>query len=322
MDFSEKIPLGFQDAVNKQECSVCRQILISHQEHSYSPYELEDPIGDHSHEVFPGVIHRYPDRLLFLLTQSCVAHCRFCFRKISVAQPIPERQHQDIQNVREYLLQHPHIREVILSGGEPLLVSNDMLQNTLQWLGSVETIKILRIHTRLPVTMPTKITPDLVDLLKQAPKTLWMVIHTNHVAELTGQTITALQQLHQAGIPLLSQSVLLAGVNDSFSALADLFQTLLEYRIKPYYLHYLDLVPGTTHFRVPLPKALDLMRLLRGHISGMAIPDFIVDIPGGHGKIVLVPSLATQVDEQTWQFQSPLNQEIITVKYPPSPLST
>jgi len=225
---------------------------------------------------------------------------------------------EQFQRMEEYLQQHAEIREVILSGGEPLLVQQDFLRHLLQHISQISGIEIIRIHTRMPVSDPLRINSELLQTLNSCACTLWMVIHVNCAAELSTAACAAIRSLTQQGIPLLAQTVLLRGVNDSLDSLLNLLQKLIANRVKPYYLHYPDLVPGTNHFRIPLEQAIELVSKLRSKISGFAIPELIVDIPGGLGKIVLQHSWATRIAENIWEFTSPLTYEKIQVHYPQS----
>ncbi len=314
--FSKKIPPNFDVAVENKNQKICKQVIPDTAENFYCLEELSDPIGDEKHSIFPGVIHRYPDRLLLLITRRCAIHCRFCFRKIQVAQQFPDLGLREIQKVCQYLESHPEIKEIILSGGDPLIISSFLLQEILTEFEHIKTVNIVRIHTRMPIAFPQRFDNTLLQVLHKSSKPIWMVIHINSKDEITLNTAGILKKLSYLGIPLLSQTVLLHGINDTFNDLQELFETLLQHRVKPYYLHYPDLVPGTSHFRIPLEKAIDLVKSLRGKISGLAIPDLVVDIPGGYGKIVIAPELSKKIEPNVWEFVSPCTDEKITVRYP------
>ncbi|SIS52230.1 lysine-2,3-aminomutase-like protein [Phaeovulum vinaykumarii] len=252
--------------------------LIAH------PDDLPDPIGDAAHAPVPGLTHRYPDRAILHVTQTCDVHCRFCFRRETVggSGPLPAA---DLDRALGYIAATPQLSEIILTGGDPLTLSPRRLGGILARLSEIAHVATLRIHSRVPVVAPGRIDAGLIAALRGARPALWLVVHTNHAQELTPPARAALARLSDAGVPLLSQSVLLRGVNDTPAALATLFRTLLACRVKPYYLHHCDLAPGTAHFRTTLAEGRALMAALRGRISGTALPRYVLDIPGGHGKV-------------------------------------
>jgi lysine 2,3-aminomutase len=272
---------------------VGRQFVPDPAELDDRPEESPDPIGDFAHSPVEGIVHRYPDRALLKLTPVCAVYCRFCFRREMVgpgAKPLTPKQ---LDAALGYIAAHPEIWEVILSGGDPLVLSARRLRQVIARLSSIGHVKVLRIHTRLPVADPERITPELVRALKARGKATYVVLHTNHARELTPAARTACARLVDAGIPMLSQSVLLAGVNDEPQALGALMRALVECRIKPYYLHHGDLAPGTSHLRTSIERGQELMRALRGRLSGLCQPSYVLDIPGGHGKSPIGPSYLT-----------------------------
>jgi lysine 2,3-aminomutase len=269
---------------------IALQVVPDPAELDVAPGETADPIGDHAHSPVPGVVHRYPDRVLLKLTGVCAVYCRFCFRREMVgpsAKPLTPRQ---LDAAFDYIERHPEIWEVILSGGDPLVLSARRLRQTMARLAAIAHVKVVRIHTRVPVADPARVTPELVRALKARNKAVYVVLHANHARELTADARAACARLVDAGLPMLSQSVLLKGVNDEPQTLAALMRALVECRIKPYYLHHGDLAPGTAHLRSSIERGQELMRGLHGRLSGLCQPSYVIDIPGGHGKSPISPS--------------------------------
>ncbi len=269
---------------------IARQLVPDPAELEVAPGETADPIGDGAHSPAPGVVHRYPDRVLLKLTPVCAVYCRFCFRREMVGpsgHPLTTKQ---LDAALDYITRHPEIWEVILSGGDPLVLSARRLRQVIARLAAIEHVKVLRIHTRVPIADPARITSELARALKARSKAVYVVLHANHARELTPEARAACARLVDAGIPMLSQSVLLKGVNDEPQALAALMRALVECRIKPYYLHHGDLAPGTSHLRTSIEHGQDLMRGLRGRLSGLCQPSYVLDIPGGHGKSPVGPN--------------------------------
>ncbi len=270
---------------------IARQFVPTRAELSPAPGENADPIGDHSHSPVPGIVHRYPDRVLFKLVHVCAVYCRFCFRREMVG-PGKDSALSDAAYAAalDYIRTHSEIWEVILTGGDPLMLSPRRLKQIMADLAQIDHVKIIRFHTRVPVADPARITDEMVAALRVAGATTWAALHANHVRELNASARAACARLIDAGIPMVSQSVLLAGVNDSFEALEALMRGFVECRIKPYYLHHGDLAPGTAHLRTTLKHGRDLMRRLRGRVSGLCQPDYVLDIPGGAGKSPVGPN--------------------------------
>jgi lysine 2,3-aminomutase len=269
---------------------IARQFRPDVAELDRRPEELADPIGDEAHAPVPGIVHRYPDRVLFKPVHVCAVYCRFCFRR-EVVGPGSEQAltPEAMETALGYIRSHPGIWEVILSGGDPLVLSPRRLAAIARSLADIEHVKVLRVHTRLPVADPARITSDLVDALGSFGGASWVVLHANHPRELTPEARAACARLIEAGIPMLSQSVLLRGVNDDPETLEALMRALVETRIKPYYLHHGDLAPGTSHFRLPIAVGQALLKTLRGRVSGLCQPAYVLDIPGGHGKSPIGP---------------------------------
>jgi len=269
--------------------AVAAQFLPDPREAMVAPEELADPIGDETHRPLPGLIHRYPDRVLVQPTHVCAVYCRFCFRRETVGPENGTLGEEQLQAIYAYIAARPQIFEVILSGGDPLVLSPRRLRAMVEAISAIAHVKVIRLHTRIPAVDPARITPELVQALKWRGAT-YVVLHVNHAQELSANALHACAALVDAGIPMLSQSVLLKGVNDDAGTLEGLFRTLIANRIKPYYLHHGDLAQGTGHFRTSIAQGQALMRALRGRLTGIAQPAYVLDIPGGHGKVPIGPT--------------------------------
>jgi lysine 2,3-aminomutase len=278
------------DASNPND-PIARQFVPSADELVSGEGERADPIGDHSHSPVTGIVHRYPDRVLFKLVHVCAVYCRFCFRREMVGpgkeSALSDRAYADALS---YISAHREIWEVILTGGDPLMLSERRLSQIMNDLAAIDHVKIIRIHTRIPVADPDRITNRMVAALKVAGATTWVALHANHARELSEKARASIGRLVDAGIPMVSQSVLLKGVNDDPATLEALMRGFVECRIKPYYLHHGDLAPGTAHLRTTLAHGQELMRALRGRVSGLCQPEYVLDIPGGAGKSPVGPS--------------------------------
>ncbi|HZP71678.1 MAG TPA: lysine-2,3-aminomutase-like protein [Pseudolabrys sp.] len=274
---------------------IARQFLPDAAELNQRAEELDDPIGDAAHSPVEGVVHRYPDRVLLKLTHVCAVYCRFCFRREMVGPGKPALLSPPaLASALDYIGSRPEIWEVILTGGDPLILSPRRLRAVMKSLAAIDHVKVVRVHTRMPVADPRRVTADLVRALKTGGKATYVAVHINHPRELTKQARAACARMVDAGIPLLSQTVLLAGVNDTPQVMSELMRALVECRIKPYYLHHGDLAPGTSHLRTDITTGQKLMRSLRGHLSGLCQPTYVLDIPGGHGKSPIGPSYIAQ----------------------------
>lgn len=269
---------------------IALQFVPSPAELDHRPGELADPIGDAAHSPVPGIVHRYPDRVLLTLLHVCPVYCRFCFRRERVGPGaeavLPAGQ---AEAALDYVAAHPAIWEVILTGGDPLMLSPRRIAAVLARLAGMDHVRVVRFHTRVPVVAPETVTPALVAALRSSGKATYVGIHSNHPRELTPAARDACARLQAAGIQLVSQTVLLRGVNDDAATLAALMRRFVELGIRPYYLHHGDLAPGTSHLRVPLDEGRRLMRALRGRVSGLCQPTYVLDIPGGHGKVPVGP---------------------------------
>ncbi len=258
-------------------------------EHRRLEGEQDDPLGEERDSPVPGLVHRYPDRVLFLLTEYCSTYCRYCTRSRVVGNRTPAHlDHHRWEQSLAYIEGNPAVRDVLLSGGDPLTLPNDRLEWLLSRLRRIPHVEFLRIGTKVPVVLPQRVTHALTRILKRYHP-LWMSVHFTHPDELTPETTEACSRLADAGIPLGSQTVLLAGVNDDVETMRRLFRGLLKIRVKPYYLYQCDPLPGTSHFRTPVEKGLEIIKGLRGHTTGYAVPTFVVDAPAGGGKIPLLP---------------------------------
>jgi lysine 2,3-aminomutase len=260
---------------------IARQFVPDPAELDVRPDESADPIGDDAHSPVEGLVHRYPDRVLLKLVHVCAVYCRFCFRREMIGPGKPNvLSAEALSAALGYIEAHPDIWEVILSGGDPLVLSPRRLTAVMKRLGAIAHVKIVRVHTRVPAVDPARVTPALVRALKASGKTTYVVLHANHARELTAAARAACDRLIDAGMPMLAQSVLLKGVNDDAETLGALMRALVECRIKPYYLHHLDHAPGTAHFRTAVAHGQDLMRALRTRFSGLCQPSYVIDTPG------------------------------------------
>ena len=276
---------------NDPDDPIARQYIPDRRELVGRPGENPDPIGDHAHAPVSGIVHRYPDRVLFKLVHVCAVYCRFCFRREMVGpgkeSALSQRAYAD---ALDYIRGHAGIWEVILTGGDPLMLSPRRLAEIMADLAAIEHVRIIRIHSRVPVADPSRISDEMVAALKVEGATTWVALHANHPRELTERARAACGRIIDAGIPMVSQSVLLRGVNDDAPTLEALMRAFVECRIKPYYLHHGDLAPGTAHLRTTLAEGQALMRTLRGKVSGLCQPEYALDIPGGFGKAPAGPA--------------------------------
>jgi len=281
--------LSLIDAGDFRNCPIFRQAFPSPEELEIDKCDMSDPLSEDQDSPVPGITHRYPDRVLLQVANVCSMYCRHCTRKRKVGDTnsIPGRE--TIREGLEYIRNTPQVRDVLLSGGDPLMLSDDYLDWILTELRQIEHVQVVRIGTRMPVVLPYRITDSLVNMLKKH-QPLWVNTHFNHPREVTASSREALRMLADAGIPLGNQSVLLAGVNDCPRIMKSLVHKLVENRVRPYYLYQCDLSEGLSHFRTPIGKGIEIMESLRGHTSGFAVPTYVVDAPGGGGKIPLNPN--------------------------------
>ncbi|QUD89107.1 lysine-2,3-aminomutase-like protein [Phenylobacterium montanum] len=269
---------------------IARQFAPDEAELTITPEEAADPIGDLCKSPVEGIVHRYPDRVLLKLTHTCAVYCRFCFRREMVGpEGLGTLSPEAMATALGYIRERSEIWEVILTGGDPLVLSPRRLRQAMAALAAIEHVKVVRLHTRIPAVDPGAITDELVASLTCDGKAVYVALHANHPRELTPAARVACARIVEAGLPMLGQTVLLKGVNDDPETLTQLFRAMVETRIKPYYLHHADLAPGTGHFRTSLPEGQALMRAIRGRISGLCQPTYVLDIPGGHGKVPVGP---------------------------------
>ncbi|HLZ67667.1 MAG TPA: lysine-2,3-aminomutase-like protein [Aliidongia sp.] len=278
---------------------IARQFVPDGRELDHRPEELADPIGDHSHSPVKGIVHRYPDRVLLKPSHACPVYCRFCFRREMVGPGGEALDPAEFAQAIGYIADHPEIWEVVITGGDPLMLSPRRLQELVAALDAIPHVAVIRFHSRVPVVDPGRIDAQLVAALA-TDKALWIAVHANHARELGAPQAAACRRLSQAGIPLLGQTVLLKGVNDDVASLTELFRRLVALRIKPYYLHHGDLAPGTAQFRTSIDEGQALMRALRGAVSGLCQPTYVLDIPGGHGKAPIGPGFIEAQGPGRW----------------------
>lgn len=268
---------------------VRKQAIPSAHELHQSPADLLDPLHEDTDSPVPGLTHRYPDRVLFLITDQCSMYCRHCTRRRFAGQHDTSVPTEQIDKCIEYIANHPEVRDVLLSGGDALLVSDEKLEYIISRLRAIPHVEIVRIGSRTPVVMPQRITPELCNMLKKYHP-IWLNTHFNHPNEVTEESAAACARLADAGIPLGNQSVLLAGVNDCVHVMKKLVHELVKMRVRPYYIYQCDLSMGLEHFRTPVSKGIEIIEGLRGHTSGYAVPTFVVDAPGGGGKTPVMPN--------------------------------
>jgi len=288
----------FFNLIDKEDenCPIRKQVIPSIEEMNVSPWEQIDPCGEEGDSPTPGIVHRYPDRVLFLVTDRCASYCRYCTRSRMVSNASGYDFHPNFDRQIAYIREHKEVRDVLLSGGDPLLLNDEKIDELLGKLRQIPHIELVRIGTRIPIFLPQRITAELCRILKKYHP-LFISIHTNHPKELTFESRAALERLADAGIPLGNQSVLLKGVNDDLLVMKALVQKLIMCRVKPYYLYQCDLVAGTAHLRASIKKGIDIMLGLRGFTTGYAIPQYVIDAPGGGGKIPINPNYIVNVTD-------------------------
>lgn len=275
--------------INNPECPIRKQAIPSLNELHVSKSDMEDPLAEDTDSPVEGLTHRYPDRVLFLITDMCSMYCRHCTRRRFAGHSDKRMPKERIDKSIEYIRQHKEIRDVLLSGGDALLVSDQLLEDIIKRLREIDHVEIIRLGTRTPVVLPQRITEDFVNMLKKY-QPIWLNTHFNHYDEITIESKAAIERLADAGIPLGNQSVLLKGVNDSVDIMKTLVHRLVMMRVRPYYIYQCDLSLGIEHFRTPVSKGIEIIEGLRGHTSGFCVPTFVVDAPGGGGKIPVMPN--------------------------------
>ncbi len=283
-------------------CPIRRQVVPTASEFIVSTGDMEDPCGEDHSSAVDGLVHRYPDRVLLLALDTCASYCRYCTRSRLVSHSALGPLSRRMEAILDYLREHTEVRDVLLSGGDPLLMSEAHLDTLLASIREIDHIEFLRIGSRVPSFLPQRITPELAAVLRR--HRVWLSLHFSHPAELTPEVGAACDLLADAGIPLGSQTVLLRGINDDAAVLKKLFHGLLEIRVRPYYLYQADPVVGTAHLRTTIAKGLEVMQQLRGHTSGYAVPTYVVDAPGGGGKIPLQPETVVERGDSAWRLQN------------------
>jgi len=279
---------SLMDPVNPN-CPIRRQVVPLIDEAYISPYDMLDPCGEDKTSPVPGLVHRYPDRVLLLVTEQCAAYCRHCTRRRMVGENSSYLTPQYLEKAYDYIRSNKKVRDVLISGGDPLMLSDEKLEEIIKNIRNIPHVEFLRIGTRIPVTLPMRITPQLISMLKKYSP-IWMSLHFNHPKEITKRCKVACDMLADAGIPLGSQTVLLRGINDRPYIMKKLMHELLKIRVRPYYIYQCDLARGTSHFRTPISVGINIMEKLRGHTTGYAVPTYVVDAPGGGGKIPIAPN--------------------------------
>jgi lysine 2,3-aminomutase len=290
-------------------CPIRRQVVPRSEEQRTVPGDLRDPLGEEAHEVAPDLVQRYPDRALLLVSDRCAVYCRFCTRSRMVGQGGGPRSLERLEPAFAYLAARPEIRDVIVSGGDPLAMATSRLVGLIERLRRIESVETIRLATRVPVVLPQRITEELVAALRPHHP-LWVMTHFNHPKELTDESRAACRRLADAGFPLMNQTVLLRGVNDDSRTLTALFRGLVRERVRPYYLLQTDPVRGSSHLRTPLQVGLGIMEELQGRLSGIALPKFIVDTPGGFGKVPVVPNYVIASEGAVTRFRTPRGVEV------------
>jgi len=285
------------------DCPLRKQMIPRVGETQVSAEEMLDSLGEDEHSPVPGLVHRYPDRVLFLVTDRCAAYCRYCTRSRLVSNAQDYNFHPEYEQGLRYIESHPEVRDVLLSGGDPLLLSDKKLEHLLARLRAIKHVEFIRIGSRIPTFLPQRITPELCDLFKKYGA-VWMSIHVNHPKECTQELKDACERLSYAGVPLGNQSVLLKGVNDDADVMKALVQRLLRMRVRPYYIYQMDLITGGSHFKVDVRKGIEIIRALRGHTTGYAVPQYVIDAPGGGGKVPINPDYVEEINDKEVIFRN------------------
>lgn len=293
--YAVAITPAMADLIERPDDPIGLQFLPQVAELTQTSEESGDPIGDDRFSPVQGIVHRYPDRALLKITHTCAVYCRFCFRREMVGPDgLKPLDGKALDAALAYVASHPEIWEVIVTGGDPFILSERRIADLMARLGQIDHVKVIRFHTRVPVVDPAKITADLVAALRTTDKAVYVALHANHVRELTPAAREACARLIDGGVPMLSQTVLLKGINDTPEALGALMRGFVENRIKPYYLHHPDHAPGTGHFRTTIAEGQEILRALRGRYSGLCLPTYILDIPDGHGKVPIGPDYLSE----------------------------
>jgi lysine 2,3-aminomutase len=285
------------------DCPIRKQVIPRIDESIVSQEEMLDSLGEDEHSPVPGLVHRYPDRVLFLVTDRCASYCRYCTRSRLVSNAQDYNFHPEYEQALRYIEAHPEIRDVLLSGGDPLLLSDKKLDHLLGRLRAIKHVEFIRIGSRIPVFLPQRITPELCEVFKKHGP-IWMSIHVNHPKEATQELKDACERLSFAGVPLGNQSVLLRGINDDADVMKALVHRLLRMRVRPYYIYQMDLITGGAHFKSDVRKGIEIIRALRGHTTGYAVPQYVIDAPGGGGKVPINPDYLEKITDDEVVFRN------------------
>jgi lysine 2,3-aminomutase len=288
---------------NDPDCPLRKQVIPRSGEMQLAAEEQLDSLGEDGHSPVPGLVHRYPDRVLFLVTDRCASYCRYCTRSRLVSNAQDYNFHPEYEQALRYIESHPEVRDVLLSGGDPLLLSDKKLEHLLARLRAIKHVEFIRIGSRIPVFLPQRITPELCEIFKKYGP-IWMSIHVNHPKEATQELKDACERLSFAGVPLGNQSVLLKGVNDDADVMKALVHRLLRMRVRPYYLYQMDLITGGAHFKVDVRKGIEIIQALRGHTTGYAVPQYVIDAPGGGGKVPVNPEYVEKISDDEVVFRN------------------
>ena len=304
------IPPYFAALISPEDptCPIRRQCIPLADELSASPEEMADPCGEDNHSPVHGLVHRYPDRVLFLVNEMCAMYCRYCTRSRMVGDGDRTLSMASYQRAFDYIREHTEVRDVLISGGDPLTLSDRILEHILQEVKSIPHVEFVRLGTRIAVTLPQRVTSDLIGMLKQY-NPLWMSIHFNHPAEITPAVARACNMIADAGIPAGSQTVLLRGINDDPVVMRRLMHGMLKLRVRPYYIYQCDPILGSRHFRTTIAEGQAIMEQLRGHTTGYAVPTYVVDGPGGGGKIPLSPNYIVKKEKKRYILRNFQNDE-------------
>ena len=297
---------------NDPECPIRQQVIPRGGEAILSEEETLDSLGEDEHSPVPGLVHRYPDRVLFLVTDRCAAYCRYCTRSRLVSNAQDYNFHPEFEQGLRYIENHPEVRDVLISGGDPLLLSDKKLDHLFGRLRAIKHLEFIRIGSRIPVFLPQRITPELCEIFKKHGP-IWMSIHTNHPKEATAELRAACERLSFAGVPLGNQTVLLKGINDDVDIMKALMHRLLRMRVRPYYIYQMDLITGGAHFKVDVRKGIEIIRALRGHTTGYAVPQYVIDAPGGGGKVPINPDYVEKITDTAVIFRNYEGQQF---RYP------
>ncbi|MDR2675433.1 MAG: KamA family radical SAM protein [Opitutaceae bacterium] len=304
----------FFNLINRDDpaCPIRLQVIPREGESLTSTGEAPDSLGEDEHSPVPGLVHRYPDRVLFLVTDRCASYCRYCTRSRMVSNAQDYNFHPEFEQGLRYIESHPEVRDVLLSGGDPLLLGDKKIEHVLSRLRAIRHVEFIRIGSRIPVFLPQRITPELCEVFKKYGP-VWMSIHVNHPRECAAELRAACERLSFAGVPLGNQSVLLRGVNDDAGVMKALVQRLLRMRVRPYYLYQMDLITGGSHFKVDVRKGIEIIRALRGRTTGYAVPQYVIDAPGGGGKVPVNPDYIERITDDEVVFR---NYEGRVFRYP------